>query len=599
MSNWFRSLALACAALIPAVVLPGEVVRHELSSPGSRRSTEVLETPAGDLFVKLFDDGQRDLFTLYRLTEKYALGDAVFVPEGLGSVMPLGARFIGLRHASAYDAKHPRLFAVVSFDGRSQAGEDVLYETESPVDSVYLRPTFRHDAVYVLNKLVFEPRYELRRVSPAGTLVWKIDVDAAHFRAMQPLPNGVAILHSLQRERGSRLIHVANVSDAGTVRWRTSYEQPIDLSQESYAWLPPDKLLVMQARRSQSVSARLLLIDLADGVVREGAAVAAVGHLQSTQEGVLLFDNLARHPYIALLGRSGSLLWERRLPIHSEHGGWLTAATITPDQRLLMFGNYVLPRSAGDRTWNTGVNLLVTDANRPAETPSCLEPSPTEIRVLEHQLQHAHGVRVQLGTTQSHLRDLRNPPCAKPAESDYRRFVRELRTALATPPARTDMGAWQVGIAVGDVATPVVLAQHQMNSGDVHGPKISVGLHARADAAGSVATYLRQVVWPYLRSIDAIEARFRELTGQLLTIQLREGSFGTTTLQQLETKAAAVLTETEKLPAEVLQDARQKRSYTQYARLDLDGFGTSDDMRPFSELRTTLLRLLEPGQSTK
>ena len=549
------------------------------------------------MFVKLFDDGRRNSFTLYRLTGKYGLGDAVLVPEDLGSVMPLGARFIGLRHASAYDAKRRRLFRVVSFDGRAQAGEDVLYETQAPVDSVYLRPTFRHDAVYVLNKLVFEPRYELRRVSPAGKPGWKISVDAAHFRAMQPLPDGVAIFHFLQRERGSHLMHVANVSDAGTVRWRTSYEQPIDLSQESYAWLPPDKLVVMQARRSQSASSRLLLIDLTDGVVREATAVPKVGRLQSTREGVLLFDNLARHPYIALLGRSGSLSWERRLPIHPEHGGWLTAATITPDKQLLMFGNYVVPRSAGDRTWNTGVNLLVTDAKRPAETPSCLEPSPTEIRVLEHEIQRAHGVRVQLGATQSSLRDLRNPPCAKPAESDYLRFVRELRTALATQRARTDGSAWQVGIAVDDVAAPVVLAQHQMNSGDVHAPRISVGLRARADAAGSAATYLRQVVWPYLQSIDAIEARFRELTGQLLTIQLREGTFDMVTLQQLETKAAAVLSETETLPAQLLQDARQKRSYTQYARLDLDGFGAGDDMRPFSELRTTLLRLLQPGQS--
>lgn len=593
MSDWLRKLAIACAALASSAVLSSEVARYELSPPGSRRSTEVLETPSGDLFIKFFDDRQRDSFTMYRLTAKYGLGEAVFVPEGIGSVMPVGGGFIGLRHSSPTDEKQRGQFQVISFGGRSRGREEVLYETETSVNSVFLRASFGHDAVYVLSRNIPEPRFELRRVSPAGELHWKIGFDAAHFRAMEPLPDGIAILYAVHPARGLPVMEVANVSEAGTVRWHASYEQPRDLSRESYAWLPPDKLVVTQSQRSQPVTSTLRLIDLADGAVREGSEVPSVEHVQSTKEGVLLFGNLARHPYIALLGRSGSLSWERRLSIHSEHGGWLTDATITRDKRLLVFGNYVVPRSTEDRAWNTGVNLLVTDANRPAETPSCLERRPTEISALEHELQYGYGIRVQLGSTQGRLRDLRNPPCTKPSEVDYLHFLRQLRTTLGTPPARTNTRAWLVAIAVDAVVSGVLLVQHQMNSGDVHGPKISVGLHARADAAGSAATYLRQVVWPYLGSIDAIEARFRELTGQVLTIQLRDGALDTAALQQLETRAAAVLAETEQLPAEVLQDARHKRSYTQYARLDLNAFGTSDDMRPFSDVRSTLLGLLK------
>jgi hypothetical protein len=89
--------------------------------------------------------------------------------------------------------------------------------------------------------------------------------------------------------------------------------------------------------------------------------------------------------------------------------------------------------------------------------------------------------------------------------------------------------------------------------------------------------------------MEAMQKRFRELTGDALMIELPDtGLTDLDVFRRLEAAATKVIEAVEEIPPNHLRNPREAAQRGLYPRISVDGFGKHDDVRSLDEVRDTV-----------
>jgi hypothetical protein len=479
---------------------------------------------------------------------------------------------------------------IVAISADDSTPPRVIYEPSEHFEWLYLDSSADAQALYIAET---QRSYRMRvtKIDRTGRQAWQKTFENSHASNLTATTDGVALIRGVDINGPASRRVLTRLSGEGEVLW----DAPVSIESGGVGTLLFQRTgFIAVADGTHDERHRLTQYDLDTGRIVRTVFIPLFHRLRGTRDGVLLWHQLYREPYVAMIGDDGTVAWQRRFAA-GDGVGYLSDGLITHSGRFAFLSKWQTTPHGGER-----VSLAITDRTALSlqqERGACSRADLLPVLEMERKLRRHHAIDVSLAfDPHAFNRPHDRGSCARPTDGDYESFVREVTSKLKPNEGLVDQMRQRVYVSVAASDRPVRIINYALGRGASHSPERFVTLEVRYDAGAQLVQYLNSTMLPHLAKMQTFRERLFELTGCWIgALTDPDDVAAPRFLQDMEQAASIVYGHISALDPSTVESISRRRNCGG-ARLLMhhDAFGGSlDEMLPLESSGETFLRLVE------